>query len=147
MRDSIRACILIFCVGMSAAASGQVVFYENGSSRCAKYKTVTTSMGRLEYKSDHDKNVVIMNSSMEGRPPDSVVLRGCTVISDENWRCETYIGGLGSPGRNGATYAINGVAYHDPMFPYGDRVQPQFECFYRDLAFGFLTLTRETKNW
>jgi hypothetical protein len=147
MRDSARAWILMFCVGVSTAASGQVVFYEGRSSTCEKYKKVNASTLRIEFKADRDKNVVIMIASMEGASPTSTVLRGCTVISDGNWRCETHIEGFGSPGRNGAKYAIDGIAYSDPIFPYGTRVLPKFECFYRELAFGFLSLTRETNNW
>jgi hypothetical protein len=132
---------------MSTTASAQVVFYEGGGSPCAKYRQSNANMLRTEFKADRDKNVVMMISSMEGTSPQSTILRGCTVITEKDWRCETPKDGFSSPGRNGAQYAIDGVAYSDPVFPYGNRVLPKFECFYRELAFGFLSLTRETNNW
>lgn len=132
---------------MCAAASAQVMFYEPGSSHCAKYKKSNADMLRTEFKADRDKNVVIMIRSMDGASPISTVLRGCTVITDKDWRCETYKDGFGSLDRNGAKYAIDGIAYEDPIFPYGSRIGGQFDCYYQEIALGLLRLTREIKNW
>ena len=87
--------------------------------------------------------------------PSSTILSDCIVVDKNNWRCKGIRESLGksvlSFGRDGASYAIDGIAYHDEIGEFGSQyykdMKFKYLCEYRELGLGMLRLQRETRNY
>ena len=147
-------CLVIFF--LAEIAFPQVLYWQSKSTPCSAVtrKTKGDGISRADYRADPLKNVVIRIDAFSGKEdrPSSVVLNTCTVIDKSNWRCEGILGVRAiSPDRDGAQYAIDGVAYYDPLFEFGASYHREYgkkyHCVFREVLPGVLKLLREFMNY